>query len=155
MTEAAPAEAGTTETRATEAVETEAGTRETAPAEAVPIEAMPIEAMPIEAVPIEAMPIEAVPGEASAQTDQPELDGLPVRVRQANLAPQLRTPTVPIAAAEDKLAAGPSPEAARNTMASLQLGWQRGRITEPPEGEFRTSPTPQGPGDPPDEGEAE
>jgi hypothetical protein len=41
-------------------------------------------------------------------------------------------------------------------MAALQLGWQRGRsMTEPTDGEFRTSPSPQRSGDPPDEGEAE
>jgi signal transduction histidine kinase len=91
-----------------------------------------------------------------AQTAPPELEGLPVRVRQANLAPQLRSPATPVAAAADDPAAGPSPEAARNTMASLQLGWQRGRsTTEPADDEFRTSPTPQQPSDPPDEGGAE
>src|SRR5262249_12411941 len=41
----------------------------------------------------------------SAQTGPPELDGLPVRVRQANLAPQLRTPTTPMPAAADEPAA--------------------------------------------------
>ena len=93
---------------------------------------------------------------ASGQPGSADLDGLPVRVRQANLAPQLRTATTPMAAAADEPAAGPSPEAARNTMAALQLGWQRGRsMTEPADSEFRTSPSPQRPGDPPDEGEAE
>jgi hypothetical protein len=103
----------------------------------------------------EAGTTEAPATEAVAtETVRPEIDGLPVRVRQANLAPQLRTPTTPPAAA-DEPAAAPSPEAARSTMAALQLGWQRGRsMTEPADGEFRTSPSPQ-PGDPPDEGEAE
>jgi len=92
----------------------------------------------------------------AAQGDLADLDGLPVRVRQANLAPQLRTASTPTAAAADEPAAGPSPEAARNTMAALQLGWQRGRsMTEPTDGEFRTSPSPQRSGDQPDEGEAE
>jgi signal transduction histidine kinase len=69
-----------------------------------------------------------------------ELEGLPVRVRQANLAPQLRQPTAPVQPAADEPAA-PSPEAARSTMAAIQLGWQRGRSLagqpesgEPPEG---------------------
>jgi hypothetical protein len=61
-----------------------------------------------------------------------------------------------MAGAEPEPAAGPSPEAARNTMAALQLGWQRGRsVTQPADGEFQTSPSPQRPGDQPDEGEAE
>jgi signal transduction histidine kinase len=59
--------------------------------------------------------------------------GLPVRVRQANLAPQLRTtsPTgqppaaVPADAAEAESTT--SPEAARDTMSALQRGWQLGR----------------------------
>ncbi len=92
----------------------------------------------------------------AAQADSADLDGLPVRVRQANLAPQLRTASTPMATAADEPAAGPSPEAARNTMAALQRGWQRGRsMTEPTDGEFRTSPSPQRSGDPPDEGEQE
>jgi len=164
--EAVPAEAVPAEARTTEVVETEAGTTETLPTETVPAQAGRIgttEAVATGTKPAgqAAAQADATAGRAveqvqSTQTDQPELDGLPVRVRQANLAPQLRTPTVPMAAAADELAAGPSPEAARNTMASLQLGWQRGRsITEPAEDEFRTSPTPQRPGDPPDEGEAE
>ncbi|MGN6676916.1 MAG: hypothetical protein ACTHKL_03950, partial [Streptosporangiaceae bacterium] len=55
-----------------------------------------------------------------------ELEGLPVRVRQANLAPQLQKATSPEESVADEPAA-PSPEAARNTMAAIQLGWQRGR----------------------------
>ena len=65
-----------------------------------------------------------------------ELEGLPVRVRQANLAPQLRTPTSAEEPGADEPAA-PSPEAARSTMAAIQLGWQRGRqsVTEQAEAE--------------------
>jgi signal transduction histidine kinase len=52
--------------------------------------------------------------------------GLPRRVRQASLAPQLRD-----APADDRpLPSEPrqaTPEAARNTMAALQRGWERGR----------------------------
>jgi anti-sigma regulatory factor (Ser/Thr protein kinase) len=147
-----------TEAQPIEAVQTEAGTTETVAAEVVSPEAPATGTKPAEqpAAQADATAGRAVEQIQSAETGQPDLDGLPVRVRQANLAPQLRTPTTPMAAAADKPAAGPSPEAARNTMASLQLGWQRGRsITEPADGEFRTSPTPQRPGDPPDEGEAE
>ena len=77
--------------------------------------------------------------------------GLPVRIRQASLAPQLRDP-LPPAAAGGPAAAGavagpdrtetrsappgasgtgspapPTPEAALNTMSALQRGWQLGR----------------------------
>ncbi|MFG1999025.1 nitrate- and nitrite sensing domain-containing protein [Spirillospora sp. NPDC048911] len=55
--------------------------------------------------------------------------GLPRRVRQENLAPQLREER---AAAPD-LATGPvarSPEEARSLMASMQQGWRRGRASD-------------------------
>jgi signal transduction histidine kinase len=65
----------------------------------------------------------------AATTELPDL-GLPVRVRQASLAPQLRdsghTPAVtPVA--EPEQAGTPEPEAARSTMSALQRGWQLGR----------------------------
>jgi signal transduction histidine kinase len=53
--------------------------------------------------------------------------GLPVRVRQASLAPQLRDAP---RSDDSSLPSEPrqsSPEAARNTMAALQRGWERGR----------------------------
>jgi signal transduction histidine kinase len=56
--------------------------------------------------------------------------GLPIRVRQASLAPQLRDagPAAADAAdAADEVASAPSPEAARSTMTALQRGWERGR----------------------------
>jgi signal transduction histidine kinase len=54
--------------------------------------------------------------------------GLPRRIRQANLAPQLRTggPQPPPAGEPGPLD-DPSPEAARRTMTALQRGWERGR----------------------------
>jgi signal transduction histidine kinase len=52
--------------------------------------------------------------------------GLPTRVRQASLAPQLREPTRPDVPAS-RGSGLPSPEAARTTMAALQRGWQLGR----------------------------
>ncbi|HEY5361079.1 MAG TPA: sensor histidine kinase [Streptosporangiaceae bacterium] len=55
---------------------------------------------------------------------------LPVRVRQASLAPQLRDTRKPA----DRPAPEPrqaSPEAARNTMAALQRGWELGRSSDP------------------------
>src|SRR5262249_13240632 len=107
-----------------------------------------------------------------AKATPAELDGLPVRVRQANLAPQLLEQSIPAIGDEP---AAPSPEAARSTMAALQLGWQRGRsVTDDGDGELPTrakaeparpnakqaspdpqqaSPDPQQEGDdPPDEG---
>jgi signal transduction histidine kinase len=67
----------------------------------------------------------AEPAEPVAPADPDQID-LPVRVRQASIAPQLR------GAADARLApdasAGPaSPEAARSTMAAMQQGWERGR----------------------------
>jgi signal transduction histidine kinase len=55
--------------------------------------------------------------------------GMPVRVRQASLAPQLRRGPAPAAAP----AAGPasrSPEQARNLMSALQRGWEHGRTDD-------------------------
>jgi signal transduction histidine kinase len=54
--------------------------------------------------------------------------GLPRRIRQASLAPQLREPAaeqVPAAGGEDLWAR--SPEESRSTMAAMQQGWERGR----------------------------
>ena len=52
--------------------------------------------------------------------------GLPVRVRQASLAPQLRD-RAPGTDGGDRTASAPSPEAARSIMTALQRGWERGR----------------------------
>ncbi|MFE9402814.1 nitrate- and nitrite sensing domain-containing protein [Streptomyces sp. NPDC006530] len=58
---------------------------------------------------------------------EPPLGGLPRRVRQASLAPQLKAPEGHHAPPDD----GPDPERdadeVRDRMASLQRGWQRGR----------------------------
>jgi hypothetical protein len=59
--------------------------------------------------------------------------GLPIRVRQANIAPQLRADSQPDSAAGAPPAdptAARSPEQTRNMMDSLQQGWQRGRTDE-------------------------
>jgi hypothetical protein len=72
--------------------------------------------------------------------------GLPVRVRQASLAPQLRTSG---AAADGSAGTGPSapsPEAARSTFSALQRGWERGRYesgTPAAEPEAPLSPEPR------------
>jgi signal transduction histidine kinase len=54
-----------------------------------------------------------------------ETDGLPVRVRQANLAPQLRDGNG--TAGEPLDATTASADAARSTMSAMQRGWERGR----------------------------
>jgi signal transduction histidine kinase len=53
--------------------------------------------------------------------------GLPVRVRQASLAPQLRDSRPPEDSPPAREPRQASPEAARNTMAALQRGWALGR----------------------------
>jgi signal transduction histidine kinase len=73
--------------------------------------------------------------------------GLPVRVRQASLAPQLRDTT---RGEDSPLPSEPrqaSPEAARNTMAAMQRGWERGRAgtTDSPD-DTGGSSTPDGSG---------
>ncbi|HEU5388463.1 MAG TPA: nitrate- and nitrite sensing domain-containing protein [Streptosporangiaceae bacterium] len=87
-------------------------------------------------------PLPAAPGgpgpEAGGASD---IKGLPRRVRQANLAPQLRDspPQRRTTVASAGLAGGstgPSPAEIRQTMSSLQRGWQEGRAqmaSQPPE----------------------
>jgi hypothetical protein len=53
-----------------------------------------------------------------------DLDGLPVRVRQANLAPQLRQTRSPVRRGEVSTR---TPEELSNLMSSMQQGWQQGR----------------------------
>ncbi|MGJ6962855.1 sensor histidine kinase [Streptosporangium sp. G11] len=52
-----------------------------------------------------------------------DLDGLPMRVRQANLAPQLRQVRSP----EQRDTTARTPEELSNLMSSMQRGWQQGR----------------------------
>ncbi|MGH3203071.1 MAG: hypothetical protein ACRDP5_13605, partial [Streptosporangiaceae bacterium] len=74
-------------------------------------------------------PLPAIPadGEPGAESD---VKGLPRRVRQASIAPQLRdnpprrrTSPAPAPAP----ASGPTPAQIRQTMSALQRGWQEGR----------------------------
>jgi signal transduction histidine kinase len=81
---------------------------------------------------------------ADARVSTTELTamGLPVRVRQASLAPQLRDSGARPGDADADPGA-PSPEEVRSTMTALQRGWERGRnvsgrATPPPE----TTPDP-------------
>jgi signal transduction histidine kinase len=82
-------------------------------------------------------PQPAQPAQATgAGTEElPRLD-LPVRVRQASLAPQLRDSDP--RGDDDRVGSSPSPEAARSIMTALQRGWERGRyvsgsMTPPPD----------------------
>ncbi|MGW2332017.1 nitrate- and nitrite sensing domain-containing protein [Streptomyces sp. NPDC001700] len=70
------------------------------------------------------------PAPESQAPTSPAASGLPKRIRQASLAPQLKNDPEP-PAESDHYAADTDPERdaeqARATMASLQRGWQRGR----------------------------
>ncbi|MBB2912511.1 signal transduction histidine kinase [Streptosporangium becharense] len=63
------------------------------------------------------------PVRPAAQVADDDLDGLPVRVRQASLAPQLRRAP----AREQRDVSVRSPEELFTLMSSMQQGWQRGR----------------------------
>ncbi len=79
-------------------------------------------------------------GPAPAAGPEPEPDqagpasdgthrGLPRRVRQASLAPQLRN-RAPSPGGPAGEPAGRSPDDMRSTMSALQLGWERGRVDD-------------------------
>jgi hypothetical protein len=78
-------------------------------------------------------PLPVVPDDADPRT--PGADGLPRRVKQASLAPELRAnppQRLASAAASPGPASGPTPAEIRQTMSALQRGWQEGRMdTEP------------------------
>jgi signal transduction histidine kinase len=63
----------------------------------------------------------------SPSSADPAALGLPIRIRQASLAPQLRDSGAPAPNGNGAPPPPLSPEAARNTMAALQRGWERGR----------------------------
>jgi signal transduction histidine kinase len=99
-------------------------------------------------------PLPAIPVHdgQDGQADGPDGDvkGLPRRVRQASLAPQLRDnpPRRRTSAAPDPApapAGGPTPAEIRQTMSALQRGWQEGRsqrITASAPGDPSTGPVP-------------
>jgi HAMP domain-containing protein len=66
-------------------------------------------------------------------------NGLPQRVRQMSLAPQLRKPS-PSASLADTAAASRSPEAARSVMSAFQRGWRRGLSEDDGEPEYLSAP---------------
>jgi signal transduction histidine kinase len=73
----------------------------------------------------------SVAGGDSASSGAGEINGLPRRVRQANLAPQLRA-SAATAASSQRSAGVPQATAAsltdmRNTLSAMQRGWQQGR----------------------------
>jgi signal transduction histidine kinase len=76
----------------------------------------------------------SIPGRPDSVPMADTHQGLPRRVRQANLSPHLRNGTAPAATPRREPDAR-SPEQARNLLSSLQHGWERGRAEEipPPE----------------------
>jgi signal transduction histidine kinase len=75
---------------------------------------------------------EPVPERTSWSVQGDTYRGLPRRVRQASLAPQLHNGSTQASGAEssDYEVAARSPEVTRSKMSSLQDGWQRGRTAE-------------------------
>jgi len=78
----------------------------------------------------------ASPGSLAGSASSGSHLGMPIRVPQASLAPQLRArgsgPQAPQAAAEDDAPAAGlrSPEATRNMLTLMQQGWRRGRLDD-------------------------
>jgi signal transduction histidine kinase len=96
-------------------------------------------------------PLTAVPGGIDPESQPGEngdIKGLPRRVRQASLAPQLRAnpPQRRVITASSGPANGPTPAEIRQSMSALQRGWQEGR-SQRAEG-LRPGEPPRVPGDP-------
>jgi signal transduction histidine kinase len=98
--------------------------------------------------PLPALPADAGPGShrAGAGPDG-DAKGLPRRVKQANLAPQLRAdpPRRRHTVAAAGPAGGPTPAEIRQTMSALQRGWQEGR-SQRTAGPAPSEPWPESPG---------
>ncbi len=75
----------------------------------------------------------SVPGRPDSLPMADTHQGLPRRVRQASLSPHLRNGTAPGDAAPRHEPDARSPEEARNLLASLQRGWERGRAEQIPQ----------------------
>jgi signal transduction histidine kinase len=81
-------------------------------------------------------PASATPPDPDAALPSPDVteSGLPRRVRQTSLAPELRTGTPHNHAAEPDVVGYRSPEQTRTLMSALQRGWEQGRSAAPPDG---------------------
>ncbi|HJY59147.1 MAG TPA: ATP-binding protein, partial [Streptosporangiaceae bacterium] len=103
-------------------------------------------------------PLPAIPadGDPGARPDgDGDVKGLPRRVRQANIVPQLRdnpprrrTSAASASASAPASASGPTPAEIRQTMSALQRGWQEGRsqrMTASAPGDSPFEPPGQGP----------
>ncbi|HLI35828.1 MAG TPA: hypothetical protein VKV80_00595, partial [Streptosporangiaceae bacterium] len=82
-------------------------------------------------------PASAPPGGGIPDTGSGSYKGLPRRVRQASLAPQLRDgpqggSAPPPAPPPGNTSAGRSPEEIRAAVSAMQHGWERGRATSEP-----------------------
>jgi hypothetical protein len=76
-------------------------------------------------------------GDDAASTADLTEHGLPRRIRQASLAPQLREPAPQSSTGMDNEPGFRSPEEARATMTAIQRGWERGRsAVDGPQSEF-------------------
>jgi hypothetical protein len=78
-------------------------------------------------------PREPAPPAAPSESPGPTFRGLPRRVRQASLAPQLREHARTLAPADRAAPASVplrSPEENRDLMSTLQQGWRRGRVDD-------------------------
>ena len=86
-------------------------------------------------------------GEPAAEGD---IKGLPRRIRQASLAPQLRAspPQRRVTVASSGPSSGPSPAEIRRTMSALQRGWEQGRIQPAPDPGAGEPPWPPSAGTP-------
>ncbi|GIF00289.1 histidine kinase [Paractinoplanes rishiriensis] len=125
---AAPASGATTDrNRRKPAIPRPRGKASVTPISAAPLFPGTLPAVSSPVAPTSAAPMFAAPTSAPPAGDAPATeDGLPRRIRQASLAPQLRQradappdePTVPMR----------SPEQVRSLMSALQLGTTRGRI---------------------------
>ncbi len=103
--------------------------------------------LPREAGPLPAAPGGSGPGPDMAGPDDSQ--GLPRRVKQASLAPQLRASppqrrTTVASVGPSSGSSGPSPAEIRRTMSALQRGWQEGRsqrMADPASGEPPRAPS--------------
>ena len=91
----------------------------------------------IAAAPWPSAPEPGTSGAAAGSTSSGNHLGMPIRVPQASLAPQLRArgagsqpPQTPQSPAEDTTPGPRSPEATRNMLTLMQQGWRRGRVDD-------------------------